>query len=208
MKNFLKQSTSFAQGYGASRGFTLVELLVSLALFTIVVTAAVGSLYSVNQASAKVGAMRTVLDNLTFATESMSRTIRTGNTIVCGGVDNQSGNPNCPIAGQNGPGNEISLNSTIDGKEIEYRWRTDSVTGNNEIQKCSVTNNSVTDNNCVSITDPQINVKKMSFYVDGADPADGKQPSVIIIMQGTANAGVNNVEPFNIQLYASQRAAE
>ncbi len=189
-------------------GFTLVELLVSLALFTVIVTAAVGSLYTVNQASVKVGAMRTVLDNLSFATESMSRTIRTGDLIICGGVDNQSGTANCALGNSNGPGNEISLYSTIDSAIIEYRWRTDSLTGNYEIQKCTVVNNSVNDNNCVSITNPEVNVQKMSFYVDGADATDGKQPSVMILMQGVATAGINNIAPFAIQELVSQRAAE
>ncbi len=192
-------------------GFTLVELLVSLALFSIVVIAAIGSLYTINEASQRVTAMRTVLDNLNFATESMTRTIRTGDTIVCGGVESSfgsAGEANCPLGSSDGS-DTISLNSTIDGSGIEYRWRQDTVTNNREIQKCTLTDSGQLDTDkCVAITDPQIDITNFKFYVDGADANDGKQPGVSIFMQGVANAGPNNVQPFAIQTYVSQRAGE
>lgn len=189
-------------------GFTLVELLVSLALFSVIVVAAIGSLYTVNSASQRVTAMRTVLDNLNFATESMSRTIRTGENIVCGGVDTSVGGPNCAF-GVSGGSSAVSLDSTIDGNSIEYRWRQDGVTNNREIQKCILTVSKQLDpTQCVTITDPNIDIQKFTFYVDGADVADNKQPGVIIMMQGIANAGPNNIQPFAIQTYVSQRAGE
>lgn len=190
-------------------GFTLVELLVSLALFSVVVVAAIGSLYTVNTASQRVTAMRTVLDNLNFATESMSRTIRTGQNIVCGGVDTGFGGPNCAFGTATGGQEAISLDSTIDSNSVEYRWRIDSSTNNYEIQKCILTVSKQLDpNQCVTITDPRINIQQLKFYVDGADVSDGKQPSVMIQMIGIANAGPNNVQPFAIQSYISQRAGE
>jgi prepilin-type N-terminal cleavage/methylation domain-containing protein len=194
-------------------GFTLVELLVSLALFSIVMLAAVGTLYTVNSASQRVTAMRAVLDNLDFAMESMSRTIRTGENIVCGDVQTQeSGTNNCPFGTSTAGSEALYLTSTIDGSSIEYRWRQDATTGNNEIQKCTLINNNgslqLDPTKCVSITDPNINVQKFSFYVNGADPSDGMQPSVIIMMQGVAAAGPGDTEPFDIQTYISQRAGE
>src|SRR4051812_41074937 len=117
-------------------GFTLVELLVSLALFTVIVVAAVGSLYTVNQASIRVNAMRTVLDNLNFATESISRTIRTGQNIVCGGVSNVNGpTHNCPLTDPNGRHNTVSLTSTIDGEQVQYTFGNNAQTGVGEIDK-------------------------------------------------------------------------
>ncbi|MES2225089.1 MAG: prepilin-type N-terminal cleavage/methylation domain-containing protein [Patescibacteria group bacterium] len=196
-------------------GFTLVELLVSLALFTVIVVAAVGSLYTVNQAAVRVNGMRTVLDNLNFATEAMSRTIRTGQNIVCGGVNNQTGIASCAVGNSNGPGKEISLESTIDAPaadgtptKIAYRWRRDNASGNNEIQKCVVVNNSVIEDNCVSMTAPEINIQRMDFYVNGADVGDGLQPGVMLIIQGEAHIGADELAPFSIQTFISQRAAE
>lgn len=192
-------------------GFTLVELLVSLALFTIVVVAAVGSLYTINQASVKVNAMRTVLDNLNFATESMSRTIRTSSSIICGGVSNLTqSQPNCPFGNSNGPAQEISFVSTLAGSTggLDYRRVSipGSTTGAHEIQKCAVQNNTLL--NCVAVTAPEMNVTQLYFYVDGVGANDGKQPSVTMIMQGVANAGTGNIAPFAVQTFISQRAAE
>jgi prepilin-type N-terminal cleavage/methylation domain-containing protein len=120
-------------------GFTLVELMVSLTLFTIVVLAAVGSLYTVNNASRRVQAMRSVIDNLNFGLESMSRTIRTGNTVVCGGASNTtsldpivSANPNCSFANQN-PGTNLLVDSTLGLDQlVEYQIAKPNGTGETE----------------------------------------------------------------------------
>jgi prepilin-type N-terminal cleavage/methylation domain-containing protein len=196
------------QKYSSQSGFTLVELLVSLALFTVVVVAAVGSLYTINQASNNVSSLRAVLDNLNFATESMSRTIRTGTNIICGGTDNQQPSANCPFGNNNGPADEISFVSTLPGAAggIEYkRVATPNVVNSFEIERCDVVSNSPS--NCLAITSPEINIQQLHFYVDGADTGDGKQPSVVIIMQGIANSGKDS-QTFAIQTYVSQRAAE
>ncbi len=199
------------QKHSLQSGFTLVELLVALALFTVVVVAAVGSLYTINQASVKVNAMRTVLDNLNFATESMSRTIRTGSDIVCGGVSNlNQSQPNCPFGNSNGPAQEISFVSTLAGSTggLDYRRVVipGSTTGAHEIQKCNVQNNTVS--NCVAVTAPEMDVTQLYFFVDGVGPSDGKQPNVTMIIQGLANAGSGQLAPFAVQTLISQRAPE
>jgi prepilin-type N-terminal cleavage/methylation domain-containing protein len=200
MKKYLSQFSHSMQS-----GFTLVELLVSLGLFTVIVVAAVGSLYTVNQASVKVNAMRTVLDNLNFATESMSRTIRTGENIVCNGTENTGGvSNNCAFGNANGAGYAVSLKSTIDGTSIEYMYNY----GKKEIDKCTLVNNQISANSCVAITAPEVQVQKMQFFVDGADAGDSKQPSVMMLISGQANAGADNIAPFSIQTLISQRAAE
>jgi prepilin-type N-terminal cleavage/methylation domain-containing protein len=184
-------------------GFTLVELLVSLAIFTIIVVAAVGSLYTVNQASKRVNAMRTVLDNLNFATESMSRTIRTATDLGCGtvGVD-------CPM-GSSGTADQIVMNSTLgadNGTQIGYRFYQN---GNNgEIQKCNLVNGGFSDNTCVSITAPEIDITKAQFFVKGSLTNDSIQPSVMIMIQGIANAAGSSGQPFAVQTLVSQRSAE
>jgi hypothetical protein len=171
-----------------------------LALFSIVVVAAVGSLYSVNQASVRVNAMRTVLDNLNFATESMSRTIRTSTSIICG---HDLTTPNCA-----GGGTLITLDSTLGtdyGDEIIYQYaKVDDI---GEIQKCSA-DTSGNPTNCISITAPQINITNAMFYVNGATLADLQQPSVMLLIQGQATAGETDTESFAVQTLISQRNIE
>lgn len=193
-------------------GFTLVELMVSLSLFIIVVLALVGSLYNVNDASRKVQAMRTVMDNLNFAVESMSRTIRTGEDITC----SESGVDVCPIASiGNGQTNDyLSVRSTLgENARIEYQWVVDANQhGRVEKRRTELNDDGTpifgTTTEFIPITSPEINVEKFSFYVSGVGDNDGEQPNVIINMQGVASAGRDNVAPFSIQTFLSQRAPE
>ena len=53
-----------------SKGFTLVELLVSMTIFTIVMVSAIGSVYVANSSAKRAQSMGVVLSNLDFAVES------------------------------------------------------------------------------------------------------------------------------------------
>ncbi len=179
------------------KGFTLVELMVSLALFTIVVLASISALYTVNDASRKVQAMRSTLDNLNFAIESMSRTIRTGSGIVCvGGAGN-----NCPFStGYYSPKSDLIVQSTL-GQNTQVEYRCSGCGGSSgQIQKKTGSGS------WVAITSPEINVQSLSFYVSGVG-ADALQPSVIMFVKGVATAG-GTTAPFAVQTYISQRAIE
>ncbi len=60
-------------------GFTLLEMIVAIAVFTVVMTMAMEAVLNVNRAQKKVESFRAVSDNLNFALDAMSREIRTGN---------------------------------------------------------------------------------------------------------------------------------
>lgn len=184
-------------------GFTLVELLVALTLFTFIVIAAVSSLYAVNNASRKVNAMRGVLDNLNFAMESMSRTIRTSSNIICDGTGAPvGGTHNCPFPSGT-PASRLSMESTLGGEsEVEYRLNTTT----HQIEKRVDEGSGY--GNWISITSPEIYVQSLKFYVSGADVYDSAQPSVIIMTQGIATATTGDTTPFALHTFISQRATE
>ncbi len=200
------------QSYRSSQaGFTLVELMVSLTLFVVVVLAVVSSLYSVNNASRKISTMRSVMDNLNFAVESIGRTIRTGSNIVCGGTTNgnysQPSGHNCRF-GIESPSNRISVHSTV-GRErdVEYRLNNNAVyAGAGQIEKRTYDNGVWSD--WVALTAPEINIQQLSFYVSGADLTDNAQPYVIMFIKGMASISNDSTAPFAIQTFISQRAAE
>lgn len=64
-------------------GFTLVEMLVSISLFTVVLTMSVGTLLILIDANGRAQSMQLVMTNLTFALDSMTREIRTGFNWYC-----------------------------------------------------------------------------------------------------------------------------
>ncbi len=59
-------------------GFTLVEVLVSMSIFAVVVTMAVGTLIVLMDANAKAQAVQSVINNTSFVLDGMVRDNRTG----------------------------------------------------------------------------------------------------------------------------------
>lgn len=68
----------------STQGFTLIEMIVSLALFSVVVTISVGGLLVLIAANKQLQEEQNVLTNLSFAIDSMAREIRTGSSYDCG----------------------------------------------------------------------------------------------------------------------------
>ncbi|MEN9614165.1 MAG: hypothetical protein RLZZ347_472 [Candidatus Parcubacteria bacterium] len=61
-----------------SAGFTLLEMIVAIFIFSIVVTIASGAMLSMISANRKAQALKTVMNNVNLALDSMSRDIRFG----------------------------------------------------------------------------------------------------------------------------------
>ena len=95
-KNILPKKSFLQRLFFQSRGFTLIEVMVSVSIFTIVVTIGIGSLITMVNTQKRLHMVRTTMDSLSFSLESMSRRIRTGTDIVV----NNSGSIN--FVDQNG----------------------------------------------------------------------------------------------------------
>src|SRR3990167_2897905 len=65
-------------------GFTLIELLVSVAVFSVIMAISLGSVISILDAGRKANSLRSVMTNLNFAVEVMSREIKFGKNYYCG----------------------------------------------------------------------------------------------------------------------------
>src|SRR4051812_37401392 len=64
-------------------GFTLVEMLVAIALFSIVMVVAVGTLLSLAAANKKAQALQSVMNNLNISLDGMVRSLRMGTSFQC-----------------------------------------------------------------------------------------------------------------------------
>lgn len=64
-------------------GFSLIELIVSLGVFSVVVTTAVGALLMLVAANDQLQGEQSIMTNLSFALDSMTREIRTGTSFFC-----------------------------------------------------------------------------------------------------------------------------
>lgn len=64
-------------------GFTLIEMIVSLGVFAIVVTTSVGALLVLISSNQQLQAEQSVMTNLSFALDTMTREMRTGYNYYC-----------------------------------------------------------------------------------------------------------------------------
>src|SRR3989344_9208579 len=82
LEDFNKKHLDSKSGKG---GFTLIEMIVSIALFAVVMTVAVGALLSLTGANEKAQAPQSVMNNLNISLDSMVRNIRMGRDYRCVG---------------------------------------------------------------------------------------------------------------------------
>ncbi|MBI5005116.1 MAG: prepilin-type N-terminal cleavage/methylation domain-containing protein [Candidatus Lloydbacteria bacterium] len=181
------------------RGFTLIEIMVSISIFTVVVLITIGALVSINEANRKIQSMRALMDNLNFALENMSRTLRTGSTYHCGNTGTITSPQDCPTIGSDyiaieGPGGS----GANPNDQIVFSL------SNGQIQKS--TNSGST---FLGMTSPDITITTLQFYVSGAAALDAKQPKILLLVGGTARAGSKGlVSEFHLQTTISQRLVD
>lgn len=165
-----------------SKGYTLVELIVAIGLFSIIMTLAAGAYLLMISIARETQAAASGIDNLAFASEVMLRTIRTGTNYSCGG-----GSGDCTNGGS-----------------------TFSVTDSNGVvQTFTKTGTAITQNN-VSLTDPSITITSLTFYVDGTKtpPSDYNQPYATITISGTVNTGPGKTQSFTLETGAAMRGTD
>lgn len=169
------------------RGFTLIEMIVSLGLFTIILFALSSAFLTVINADRKSRATSIALDNLNLALEDMSRRIKTGYAYDCGPL----GAPKDCMAG------DSTLNFTDqNGNRTTYRPTTDTFGIDRATIGLPV----------LRITAPEIKITNLKFIVNGTatTPGDTVSPYVTILISGTTNVGLTS-STFNMETTVTQR---
>lgn len=172
-----------------NKGFTLVELIVSLGLFTVVMMISTSALLSLSATNEKVQSMRTAFDNLNLVMESMSRELRMGIKYHC----DASSSPvtdvrDCPLGATS-----ISFLSQK-GKQITYQLDSSA----KRIERRIGTTGSFD-----SMTSPEVMITNLKFYVLNSALSVKGQPTVLITISGTAGNRVTS--DFNIQTMVTMR---
>ncbi len=195
------------------RAFTLIEMMVSVSLFLIVMTVVLGAVLSIIDGNKKTQAINSVSNNLSSAIENMIRDIKTGYDYKCG-VSNTSPAGNGSSCESDDGFSSITFTSTISGtpRLVQYWLETDG-TGKGIIKKyfcpvnittCTPSNFSSNDYKELIITAPDVDVKKMTFYVK-VPPAGTDQPGVFILIKGTTYINKSQATDFSLQTFISQR---
>ncbi len=187
------------------RGVTIVELLVSVAIFSLVAMVSVTALINTMEINKGNQAFKTSFDNLTFALDSMSRNIRLGSSYYCSqAVDTQSytapSQPATSVGGvtQDCPSGGIHLSFLdfqVTNQVDVYQLHNGAI---EELYRGPTGNASY-----IPITAPQINVTNLTFYVNGSTQC-GFGPSVRMVVAGTVTVG-DQTRSFNLENFLSQR---
>lgn len=191
-------------------GFTLIEMIVSVAIFMFVMLVAVGSLVALVGANRKAQSISAIVDNLRFALDDVSRTVRTGYEYNCSNGAGVSGTNDCTTGGS-----QIAvipqfrtLDSSGNPIKFVFRFSTASQCGPGFTAGCLM--RSTKDGaEFLPITSPEIEINptQSKFFVRGSTPgtADGKQPEVVMTLSAVAQVNVNASSVFNVQTTITQR---
>ncbi len=181
---FFKNKANIKKMNSPQSGFTLIELMVATTIFIIVMVVAVGSILSIVDANRKSQALNSVINNLNFAVESMTRDIRTGKdysvstTVVRNDTitfSNSAGQTVVySIANQAGSESDFVIRKTPPGGVAQ------------------------------DFTSPEVKITSLGFTLTGAGSGDG-QPKVLILIKGYAGIKQKIRSYFTIQTLVSQR---
>jgi prepilin-type N-terminal cleavage/methylation domain-containing protein len=204
-------------------GFTLVEMIVSLAIFSIVVTVSVGALLVLVATNQQLQGEQGVMTNLSFALDSMTREIRTGNEYFCvsdpnGGSLFTTGNLDQELDGD--------VQDCATGNPSDHRFHGlafteggDSITsGSDKIlyfydREEKKIFRRVGNGPAESIVSSGIVIEEFEFFVSGTRPLSAgganstDQPAVTLFIKATEK-GVSTNKPFYLQTTITQRTLD
>ena len=161
------------------KGFTLIEMLVSVGIFTVVMVVALGALLAVSESDRKAQTIKSVTNNLGFALEGISRTIRTGIDYSC---DSWTPGSDCT----SGSGGALITFQDINGEEVGYQRSTNATLCGQSVDRgvgCIVRSRDG-GSNWEPITAPEVVIEQLAFFLLGSSRSDDTQPRVTISMRG------------------------
>ena len=190
-------------------GYTIIETMIAVSLFIIIIMAGMNALLNANLLHQKSQSMRSIMDNLSFIMEDMSRNLRTGSSYYCiTGGDNLS-NVNTTKSGQScwGIAFEIVTGSLSNpNDQWVYFIGTNGIDPKIRIYKSIA--GPYTPSSFIQLTPDEVtfDTNTSGFSVLGAEPppGDNQQPFVNIKLVGSITFK-NVVTPFSLQTSVSQR---
>ena len=172
-------------------GFTLLEMIASLGVFSVVIVIFSSTFLHLLNAERKTQIAATVQDNLRFALETMAKDIRTGTVYYVDNPDTDS---------------TVFGFTNTNGASIKYCLN--GLCGNTNpcsVNRCIgrvVISEEGAEGEFLPITSDQITIDKLRFYLK--QDVSAIQPSVIIAI--SARATIQNIETrLNVETLVSQR---
>lgn len=156
-------------------GFTLIELITAIGIFSVVIIIVGGIFMAVFFGNRRILALQNLQDNVRFTVESISREIRVGKNF------------------DNSVANQLSFTNST-GQLVVYRLN------NNALERSE---NGV-GGTFFPMTDSSIIVSSLNFYLQGSGAGDGFQPRVTFTIRAQAQVGTQSAA-IDVQTTLSQR---
>lgn len=178
--------------------------MVSVAIFTIVMTIALGALLFMSESDRKAQSFKSVINNLNFSMDSMTRSIRTGQVYHC---DISQGSVSSPRDCAAPSASSFAFRPADSSSTFVYKLESSNAA------LCGQPSNRVgciarsTDGGAsyASITSPEVYVDRLDFYVTGSTVGDGFQPKVTILISGEVTVTATQKSALNLQTSVTQR---
>ncbi len=193
------------QRYG-QKGFTLIEVIVSISIFIVVMVVAAGAVLSIIDANRKSHATKSVIDSLNFILEDFARNVVTGSLYSCsttpssGTISGALPTDNCPT----GWTNNFSFKDQ-NGKVVVYSY--DPIS-----HQITVSHDGGV---YLPVNSPEVYITSFDIYVMGVgrqSPNPEQQPRVFVTIRGYGAFGDPTNQKyrteFNVQTSITQRNIE
>ena len=167
------------------RGITLIEVLVTIVIFSVIITAVGGIFIRVLQLQRQGFLAQQVHENVSFILEEMAREIRVSQI--------------CPEIGQCTVPSILDITHPVNGK-IQYSL----VGGQIHRKVLEVTSNCSSPACDTIINSSSVSVNLLNFFISGDANNDGRQPRVTIVLKAAATQGTLSTE-ISAQTTVSQR---
>ncbi len=163
------------------KGFTLVELMVSIGLFVTIMMIASGAYLIMIDANRGAQGITTGINNLSYTLENMTRSIRTGSAYTCVGAN---------------PSSTFSFTDQYGHPNNSY-----TLTGGQILLSIGGAPGTV-------LTDSAVRVNKLVFTCSGTPSNDTAQAHVTIVIVGDISVGPGKTQPFNVETSATMRGTD
>lgn len=183
----------------SQKGFTLVELLVSVGVFAVVAVLITGAYITVLGYARHAEAITSATNNLAFALENMTRNIRMGSQYSCVMV----------VGDCSGDTAFTFMNDS--GVQVTYAHSAPTINLNGSITQTiggvtyDLTDRSV---NTASLRASFVTVTNLRFYLTGSSPSDVLTPMVRIVVTGSVRGYGNVPVPFTLETLAIMRGID
>ncbi len=214
-----------------NHGFTLIEMIVSLGVFSVVVTIAVGAMLMLISTNQQLQGEQSVMTNLAFALDTMTREIRTGYNYYCVSAVNESvgGSANV-FEDDNNPDTIVGVNTSdcATGRPSNSRFQgisffeggnsiTKNVTGARRIlyyfdEDENKIMRRVGNNDAQSVVSSGLVIQNAEFYVTGSSPWNSpgsnlEQPTVTIYIEAKESGDVD-AKVYYLETTVTQRTLD